>query len=166
MGERSLTKERADKVTQRSTLADGTKCFRTSKFTQLVTPLAPGVVLVTGIGYNSGACAPLVTEEVGLGFSPAGKLTSFVNLSLQTGQASVAREWWAAWVKENRPRIEAAHILVRSRLMDMAISVTRMIIGGMIHSYTEPAPFEAAIRELVPGFRQLPAFADLPPMLE
>lgn len=49
-----LSKELALKVTQRSVLVDGSLCFRTSKFTQVVTPLAPGRVLVTGIGYNDG----------------------------------------------------------------------------------------------------------------
>ncbi len=166
MGERALSKERAEAVTQRSTLSDGTKCFRVSKFTQLVTPLAAGVVLVTGIGYNSGACAPLITEEIGRAIPTDGKLVSFVNLSQQTGQASVTREWWAAWVKEHRPQLEGAHMLVRSRLMDMAISVLGMMLGGVIHSYSEPAAFEAAIRERVPSFRGLPAFADLPPLLD
>jgi len=166
MGELAVTKERAEAVTERSKLADGSICFRTSKFTQVVTPLSSGIVLVTGIGYNSGACAPLVTAEMTRAIPAHGKLTSFVNLSLQTGQASAAREWWAGWVKEQRPHIEGAHILVRSRLMDMAISVTRMIIGGIIQSYTEPAPFEAAIRERVPSFRGLPKYPDLPPLLD
>lgn len=164
MGERALSKASAETVTQRSTLADGTKCFRTSKFTQLVTLLAPGIVLVTGIGYNSGASAPLVTEEVERAIPAQGKVLSFVNLSLQTGQASAAREWWIEWSKQHRPRIEGVHILVRSRIMDMAISVIRMFVGGLIHSHSEPESFEAAIRERVPSFQGLPTFPDLPPL--
>lgn len=165
MGERALSKESAESVTQRSTLADGTKCFRVSKFTQLLTPLGPGVVLVTGIGYNSGASAPLVTAELTSAIPAQGKLTSFVNLSLQTGQGGAAREWWIEWGKEHRPHVEAVHILVRSRMMDMAISVIRMFVGGgLIHSHAEPEPFEAAIRERVPSFQRLPTFPDLPPL--
>ena len=94
----------AQKVTQRSVLADGSLCFRTSKFTQVVTPLGLGRVLVTGIGYNDGRCAPLITEEMSRAIPPGGALTAFVNLSAQTGQASEAREWWAQWVKANTRR--------------------------------------------------------------
>jgi hypothetical protein len=50
----ALSKKHAESVTAPSVLADGSQCFRTSKFTQVVTRLAPGCVLVTGIGYNDG----------------------------------------------------------------------------------------------------------------
>jgi len=160
-----LSKSRAEIVTQRSVLADGSLCFRTSKFTEVITPLAPCRVLVTGFGYNDGRCAPLVTEELGRAIPEGGKLVAFVNLAAQTGQASGGREWWAAWVKANRPRLEGTHMLVRNRMMEMAISVLGMLVGGGIKSYSTVAAFEAAIREQVPRFRELPTFPDLPPML-
>ena len=56
-------------------------------------------------------------------------------------------------------------MLVRTRLMDMAISVLGMLIGGGIKTYSDEAGFEAAIARAVPNFRQLPKFADLPPLL-
>jgi hypothetical protein len=90
-----------------------------------------------------------------------------VNLAQQTGQASVAREWWAEWVKQNRPQLTATHMLIRSRMMDMAISVLVMVIGSeMIRTHSTRSTFEAAISERVPGFRSLPMYADLPPLLE
>ncbi len=61
MAPNRLSKEHAEAVTRRSLLADGSQCFRTSRFTQVISLLGPGSVLVTGIGYNSGECAPLVT---------------------------------------------------------------------------------------------------------
>jgi hypothetical protein len=167
MGKSALSKEQAEAVTRRSVLADGSQCYRISKYTQVVTRLAPDCLLVTGFGYNSGECAPLVTAELARAIPEAGKLTTFVNLTAQTGQASVAREWWAAWARQHRPRLAATHILVRSRMMDMAISVMAMIIGGgMIQSHTDPAEFAATIGVRVPGFRGLPTFSDLPPLLD
>src|SRR3954469_2513816 len=97
MAKSPLSKALAETVTKRSVLADGSLCFRTSKFTQVMTRLAPGRMLVTGIGYNDGRCAPLVTEEMSRAVPTEGKLIAFVNLSAQTGQASDAREWWAEW---------------------------------------------------------------------
>ena len=167
MAQNPLSKAHAEAITRRSTLLDGSQCFRTSKFTQVISQLAPGSVLVTGIGYNSGQCAPLVTAELSRAIPVGGKLSAFVNLSGQTGQASIAREWWADWVKQNRPQLNTAHMFVRSRMMDMAISVLVMIIGSeMIRTHSTLTTFEAAIAERVPGFRSLPAHPDLPPLLE
>ena len=167
MAQNPLSKQQAEAVTRRSVLADGSLCFRISKFTQVVTSLAPGSVLVTSLGYNSGQCAPLVTAELSRAIPAGGKLSAFVNLSGQSGQASVAREWWGDWAKQNRSQLMATHMFVRSRMMDMAISVLVMIIGSeMIRTHSTQSTFEAAIAERVNGFRHLPVFSDLPPLLE
>lgn len=162
-----LSKEQAEAVTRRSVLADGSQCLRVSKFTQVISPLAPGSILVTGIGYNSGECAPLVTAELSRAIPAGGRLSAFVNLSEQTGQASIAREWWADWAKSNRPQLTTTHMFIRSKMMDMAISVLVMIIGSeMVRTHSSRTAFEAAIAERVQGFRGLPTYPDLPPMLE
>jgi hypothetical protein len=162
-----LSKQHAESVTTKSVLADGSLCFRTRKFTQIVTRLAPGALLVSGIGYNSGECAPLITAELTRVIATGAKLSPFVNLAEQTGQASAAREWWAEWVQQNRAQLGTAHILVRSRIMDMAISVLAMVVGGgMIKAHSNVAEFEAVIAAQVPGFRRLPLFPDLPPLLD
>jgi len=160
-----LSKALAETITKRSVLADGSLCFRTSKFTQVMTRLAPGRMLVTGIGYNDGRCAPLITEEMTRSVSAEGNLIAFVDLSAETGQSSDAREWWAEWAKSHRAELECTHMLVRSRMIDMAISVLGMLIGGGIKAHSEQATFEAAIAAAVPGFRQLPKYTDLPPLL-
>jgi len=167
MAQKTLSREHAEAITRRSVLADGSQCFRVSKFTQVFTPLAPGSVLVTGIGYNSGECAPLVTAELSYAIPALGKLSAFVNLAGQTGQSSIAREWWANWAKQNRERLTTTHMFIRSKMMDMAISVLVMIIGSeMIRTHSSRTTFEAAIAERVPGFRALPPYADLPPLLD
>ena len=165
MSQPALSRNLAETVTSRSTLADGSLCFRTSKFTQVISPLAASNVLVSGIGYNDGRCAPLTTAELDKLVARDGTLTAFVDLSRQTGQASVGREWWAEWAKKTRPALRGTHMLVKNRLMDMAISVLGMLIGGGIKAHSEQASFEAAITAVVPGFRQLPKYPDLPPML-
>lgn len=167
MAKPPLSMKNAEAVTRRRVLADRSQCFQVSKFTQVITPLETGVVLVTGIGYNSGECAPLVTAELSRAIPATGKLTPFVNLSEQTGQASVAREWWADWAKQNRSRLTTTHMLVRSKMMDMAISVLVMLIGSeMVRTHSNRSTFEAAIAERVRGFRALPSYPDLPPLLE
>jgi len=167
MAQKALSIGHAEAVTRRSVLVDGSQCFRTSKFTQVITRLGPGSVLVTGIGYNSGECAPLVTAELSRAMPAGGKLSAFVNLSGQTGQASIAREWWATWSKQNREQLTTTHMFIRSKMMDMAVSVLVMIIGSeMIRTHSNRTTFEAAIAERVRGFRALPAYADLPPLLE
>ena len=167
MAQRALSKQDAQSATLRSTLADGSVCFRSPKFTQILTRLAPGQMLVTGIGYNSGDSAPLITTEMSREIPRGGKLSAYVNLSAETGQASAAREWWADWVKQHRPELNETHLLVRSRIMEMAISVLGMIVGGgNVKPHSSEAAFVSIIAAAVPGFRQLPTFPDLPPMLK
>ncbi len=167
MPQYALSKQQAETVTRRSTLADGSHCFRTCKFTQLMTQLAPGSMLLTGIGYNSGESTPLITAELARAIPVGGKLNVFVNLSRQTGQAKTAHQWWADWVKLNRAQLNTTHIFVSSRLMDMAVSVLVMIVGGgIVSTHSSLKSFEAAIAERVRGFRGLPSYPDLPPQLE
>src|SRR4051794_1500714 len=128
MAQKVISKIEAERLTQRSVLADGSLCFRTSKSTEIVTWLGPGCVLTTGIGYNDGTCAPLVTAELSRVIAEGRKLTAFVNLAGQTGQASEGREWWAAWVKENRSHLVCSHMYVRSRITEMAMSVLGMVV--------------------------------------
>jgi hypothetical protein len=167
MAQKALSIEYAEATTRRSVLADGSHCFRTSKFTQVVSALGPGAMLVTGIGYNSGQCAPLVTAELTRAMPAGGQLSAFVNLSEQTGQASIAREWWADWAKQHRSQLTTTHMFIRSKMMDMAISVLVMLVGSeMIRTHSNRTTFEAAIAERVRGFRALPTYPDLPPLLE
>ncbi len=167
MAQRALSTREAEFATQRSVLTDGSACYRSPKFTQVVTRLAPGHLLVTAIGYNSGESAPLITADMAHEIPHGGKLSVYVNLSAETGQASAAREWWADWVKHRQPELNLTHILVRNRIMEMAISVLAMIVGGgNIKAHSSEASFISIIAEGVPGFRQLPKFPDLPAMLK
>lgn len=166
MAEIPISLANAELVTQRSVLADGSLCFRTSKFTQVVTRLGtPGCVFIAGIGYNDGRCAPLITAELSRIISGGTKLTAFVDLSRETGQASAGREWWAAWTKENRAQLVGTHMFVRGRMMEMAISVLGMLTGGGINSYSNSIAFVAAMTQAVPSVTRLPTYPDLPPQL-
>lgn len=147
----------------RSALADGSVCYQTDKFTEVVTWLAPDCVLATAIGYDDGACSRQVTDELERAIAKGHRLTGFVDMSRQSGQSMASRDVWTAWAKRNRPQLVCAHMLVKSRMMDMAISVFSMLIGGGIESYSSVALFEAAIRAKVPGFVHLPTYSDLPP---
>jgi hypothetical protein len=165
MPQRKLSIEEAKSLTELSTLQDGSPCFRSSKYTAILTLLGPKLLLITSIGYDAGDSAPLMAAQISRFIAAKGKLNVFANLTTQTGQASVAREWWAEWAKLHRAHLGLSHILVRNRVTDMAISVLAMLIGGgVIKSHASQASFEAAIAEQVPGFRSLPTFADLPPL--
>ncbi|MEO6600921.1 MAG: hypothetical protein ABIQ16_13665, partial [Polyangiaceae bacterium] len=71
------------------------------------------------------------------------------------------------WVKQHAPELNVTHLLVRNRIMEMAISVLSMIVGGgSLKPHSSEADFIAVISQAVPGFRQLPKFPDLPPLLK
>ena len=66
--------------------------------------------------------------------------------------ATDARELTTRWIERHGHQLEL-HILQRSALLEMAIRVVSLFARGRLHSYTDRAAFEAALRKQAPGFR-------------
>jgi hypothetical protein len=80
-----------------------------------------------------------------------GKLAIFDDLEDLRGYDSDVRTKLTAWSRENRPKIVAFHILVRSKIVAMGVSLANMAIGGAIVAHTRRADFEAALAREVRG---------------
>jgi hypothetical protein len=144
-------------------LKDGSTCFVASKFVQVFTRLAPRKILISGFGYNDGAVVRHVIGELEKELGGGNTVTIFVNLLEESGNSASTREAWATWAREHRSAIESTHILFRSRLMEMAISIVAMLVGGgTIKAYSNLREFEQSVQSRVPGLRSLPVFRDLP----
>lgn len=144
---------------QREILADGTVLQMGADGCTVLQRLASGVILFTAVGAFETTALDSPMKEFDRELEAAGSLTLFLNLTERRGVAHSSRQVWSDWGRRHRDRIRA-HVLVRSKLVDMALSVMAMLAGGVrLKSYSDVRAFEAAIAQEVPGFRRLP---DLP----
>jgi len=54
-------------------------------------------------------------------------------------------------------KLKGSHVLVRSKLVEMAMSIVAMLVGGgILKLYSSPPAFLAVVREAAPNFLELP----------
>jgi hypothetical protein len=140
----------------RETLKDGTVLYLGRSGCAVFQRLAKGVLLITPVGEFDTLSPEHTMREFENEMEAAGSLSLYINLLERKTAASTTRKAWSEWARKNRDRIRS-HVLVRSKIVDMAISVIAMLAGGMpVRSYSNVAEFEASIAREVPGFRKLP----------
>lgn len=88
-----------------------------------------------------------------------GSLDLFMDMRYVERGSRKSREPWKEWARRNRAR-HRSHILVRSSLLHMAISVIAMASGTVMHSYSDEALFMAELGTKARGLRGLP---EIPP---
>jgi hypothetical protein len=86
----------------------------------------------------------------------AGHITVFANLLQATRLVGEAREGWATWSKKTKAYV-SSHCLVRSKLVEMGLSLITMFSGNNLRSTNDPVAFEAAMKRAAPD-------ATLPPI--
>jgi hypothetical protein len=89
----------------------------------------------------------------------AGFLVLYMDSREQTGISPEERDRASMWTREHQgARYRAGHLLFRSRLLEMALAVARLMTGHALFGYTKTEELEAVIRREVPGFAHLPSF--------
>ncbi len=114
---------------------------------------APGVILFVEKGYLA---AGFIAKIVGIYERAAadGKHPHvFIDGEFLTGHEPPLRADLTTWVQKNRTRLGSVHMLVRSRLVKMAIAVSNLSLGGLMHTYNDRAPFQIALNQAVAGVR-------------
>lgn len=140
----------------REVLGDGTIVYGGAAGRGVVQRLAPGVLLFTALGDFDVPLAEGPMADFDREIEEHGSLVLCLNLLERKAIASGSRKPWTEWAAKHRGKIHA-HLLMRSKLVGMAISVMAMLAGGIpLTCYSELADFEEAIARLVPGMRRLP----------
>ena len=57
------------------------------------------------------------------------------------------------WAKRHRMHVEATHLLVRSKLVEMAFSVIGMLVSGRFKLYSNGDELHSVLRAEVPDFK-------------
>jgi hypothetical protein len=131
-------------------LSDGTTQWSVGGFVTTMRILAPGVIYATAASSGEQVFIPEVTEVMEAEIAAHGHIIIFVNLLEAARFGGDARESWGAWAKKQKQHA-SAHFLVRSKLVDMGISLIAMFSGADLRSYSNIEPFVAAMQRAAPN---------------
>jgi hypothetical protein len=140
MGAKSVTTQK---------LPDGTTQWNAGGFITTLRQLAPGVLYSTAVGSGEHVFNPALTEAMEAEVAAHGRTVIFVNLLEATRLGAEARDSWAAWAKKHRQQT-SAHLLVRSKLVEMGLSLIAMFSGADLKVYTDLERFLDAMRQAAP----------------
>lgn len=123
--------------------------------------LKPGFLLITAKGNVNGpedaAAEAALLREFELELERSGMLTIFADLRESARMSAESREIFVAWMRKHQGRINTAHILVHSKLMEMAVSIVGMLAGdGVIKTYSRAQSFLEILRQTAPKQTDLP----------
>jgi hypothetical protein len=71
-----------------------------------------------------------------------GVVDAFHDWELVDGYTSEAREAYVRWSSGHPEKVSSVHILVRSRMVSMAISVGNLVVGGFLQPYSDRKAFD------------------------
>jgi hypothetical protein len=117
----------------------------------------PGVVVIAASGPGDTLVDDVVLKMLAEETRSC-PLKIFADLSMQTRIASETREKASAWAKAHRTHVEATHLLIRSKLVEMAFSVIGMLVSGRFKFYSNSNEFYTALRAEVPDFKAARSF--------
>jgi hypothetical protein len=121
-----------------------------------VTRLAPGVLYTVGIGNFDGPFEDGPMCDFDREIAAHGSVDMFMDLRNVERGSRKSRDPWKEWATKNRTRVRS-HLLVRSSILRMAISVISMVSGAISLSYDDDKAFLRELTRKVPGVRNLPA---------
>jgi hypothetical protein len=87
----------------------------------------------------------------------AGSFTMFADVRESPRMPSSSREKIAKWTRRHQARLLPSHVLVRSKLIEMAFAVITMLVGsGLFKVHTNPQTFLALVKKAAPRLTELP----------
>jgi len=139
---------------------DGSVLFTGTDLRLRLVVLKPAFVLITVVGgatsIEDSAVERAVLREMDLELDRSAMLTIFCDLREMTRMAPDSRDAFGAWGKRHQARINASHVLIRSKLIEMATRLIGVLAGGVLKTYTRPESFLEAIRGVAPKLTKLP----------
>lgn len=114
-----------------------------------VTRPSTHVELVRAEGYADGPVVDLILEQRDEILRAHGRIALFDDLEGMTGYDSVVRTTLTEWSRVHKSEIVAFHILTRTRIAAMGVTVANLALGGHIRVHVRRESFEQALAEYV-----------------
>jgi hypothetical protein len=145
---------------KRQLQADGSLLLSKSGCSSRFALLKPGVALVTTSGVGDDEIDFMMLDEIERALVRDGKLKLFCDMTGLKRMSPNIRDRAVAWGKKNSDKL-TVHLLIGSKLVEMALSVLAMLVGGgLTKTYSDRGTFIALLRNEVPGFGDLPRLAE------
>lgn len=151
-----------DQTGVRRPQADGSVLFVGPSLRVRVAVLKPGVVLATAqgevVGPHDVSAETAVLAELDLELNRAGSLTLLADLRQSPRVPAASRDRLAQWARRHHGRLLPSHVLVQSKLLEMAMSLITMLVGsGVFEIHTRPQAFLAMVKAVAPNLAKLPS---------
>lgn len=117
--------------------------------------LGDGLLLTTCRGIQSDDFAGRIIADGTRQLKEHGRAVFMVDATLSSRMTTKFREQMTAWFKDNKGKVRV-HMLIKSKLLEMALNVANLIIGmDAARAYSRASEWEAAGRAESPKFRRL-----------
>ena len=140
---------------------DGAVLFRGTSLRVRLLVLSPGYVLATARGEvidaQDASVEDAVLGELDRELERAGTLTVFADLRDSPRMPADSREKIALWMRRHQARLRPSHVLVGSKLLEMALFVIAMLVGGgLLKIHSRPQSFLDQLKKVAPKLTALP----------
>jgi hypothetical protein len=148
---------------ERELQPDGTVLISGRAIRFRIAVLKPGYVLLTSVGGRAhhpedARAETLMIAELDRELRRTGALTVFADLRDTSRMSAESREIAGGWMRQNRSALKGSHVLVGSKLLEMAMSIVGMLVGGgILKVYSQPQAFLDLVRTVAPELVELPA---------
>jgi len=140
---------------------DGSVLFCGPNLCVRVAILKPGVVLATARGEvvddDDVRAEAALLLECDHELERAGSFMMFADLRESPRMPAASRERIARWTRRHQARLMPSHLLIRSKLLEMALSIITMLVGsGLFKVHTNSQTFLALVKKVAPKLNELP----------
>lgn len=120
--------------------------WRTKRGTMNLDWTESGALLVVLAGHGDRVLAPLMTRRADL-LAARSRMRFFFDFWQMPTYDSEMRTEWTSWLVKHRSRLDGVHVVARSKLVSMGVSVANLALGGIIKSYPATSgPFALAAK--------------------
>jgi hypothetical protein len=150
-----------DRVGIRRVQADGAVLFVGPNLRVRIAVLKSGFVLASAqgevVGLQDVSAEAAMLAELERELERAGTLTLFADLRQSPRLPAASREKLAQWARRHEGRLLPSHVLVQSKLIEMAMSLITMLVGGGVFEiHTRPQAFLDLVKKVSPTLVELP----------
>jgi hypothetical protein len=95
---------------------------------------------------------PIAVRRMDAVLSDAGKIAIFLDFTDSPGYDSGLRVLWTQWLQSHLRSITKMHIVVKSKMVAMGVSVANLALGGIIQTHSQRAgAYERLLDEAIRG---------------
>jgi hypothetical protein len=107
-----------------------------------------GIVSLTVVGHGHAELVTPCVRRWNEALRTSERLTLLIDFWDMPGYESFFRVGLTEWGLEHRARLEPIHLLARSPLVRMGVSVANLALGGLIKTYALRASYDVAVASL------------------